>query len=477
MELNVWSRRLLPVSALAVMISWAGVCLAQDTLPIKGAKRTDDLDGMIQRRVIRVLAPHNRMLYFYDGAQARGATYDAMMEFEQFLNRKYRFRRRPIRIMMIPTSRDQLISKLQNGYGDIAAGNLTITPDRQKLVDFSNPVARNITEIVVTGPGGPKLETVEDLADETVHVRASSSYYQSLLDLNHRFKQQGRPPVKLVSVPEYLEDEDLLEMVAAGMVPTMVLDSSKGEFWSQVFPEARFHNEITLRTGGTVGWAFRKNSPQLEQVVNEFVSQHKQGTLLGNMLINRYFKENKWIRNSLAGEERRKLEAEIHLLKKYSKMYNLDWLMVAALAYQESGIDQDKRSAQGAVGIMQILPSTAADKNVAVPEIENKENNIHAGVKYLRFLMDRYFNDGQMDDVNRTLMTFASYNAGPAKVALLRREATKSGLESDIWFNNVEIIASKKIGRETVQYVSNIYKYYVGYRLVLDQLELKANQK
>jgi membrane-bound lytic murein transglycosylase MltF len=139
--------------------------------------------------------------------------------------------------------------------------------------------------------------------------------------------------------------------------------------------------------------------------------------------------------------------------------------MTAALAYQESQLDHDKKSHVGAIGIMQLLPTTAADKNVGIADIAELESNIHAGHKYLRFLQDRYFSDPAISTLDRYLFTFAAYNAGPAKVAKIRTEAEAEGLDPNVWFQNVEIIAAKRIGRETVQYVSNIYKYYITYKM------------
>ena len=183
------------------------------------------------------------------------------------------------------------------------------------------------------------------------------------------------------------------------------------------------------------------------------------------------------MRNSLNEKEFQKFKEAAALFEKYSNNYDFDWLLVAALAYQESRIDQSKRSPAGAVGVMQILPSTAADPNVNIPDIEKLEDNIHAGIKYLRFLNNRYFEKEPMDDKNKMLFSFASYNAGPAKIARLRTEARKAGLDPNIWFRNVEIIAARRIGRETVQYVSNIYKYFTAYRLIINKLNLKEEKK
>jgi membrane-bound lytic murein transglycosylase MltF len=188
-------------------------------------------------------------------------------------------------------------------------------------------------------------------------------------------------------------------------------------------------------------------------------------------------KDSKWIKNALAVEEFRRFKDAVALFKKYAQKYQFDWLMIAALAYQESRIDQSLRSPAGAVGVMQMLPTTAKDPNVDIANIEKLENNIHAGIKYLRFLRNRYFQKEPMDDANKTLFTFASYNAGPAKVSKLRREAKDMELDPNIWFRNVEIVAAKRIGRETVQYVSNIYKYYTAYRLIMDKLKMKEEAK
>jgi membrane-bound lytic murein transglycosylase MltF len=124
---------------------------------------------------------------------------------------------------------------------------------------------------------------------------------------------------------------------------------------------------------------------------------------------------------------------------------------------------------------MQVKPSTAADKNINVPDINILENNIHAGAKYMRFIADRYFSEG-MDDINRWFFSLAAYNAGPAKVARLRSEAEKNGLDPNRWFDNVEIIAARRIGRETIGYVANIYKHYVGYKMAMIRLQEEVSR-
>ncbi len=432
-----------------------------------------DFDGMVKERIIRVLVVYSKTFYFLDQGRQRGISHDLLKEFEKFVNKKYKTKTLKFHVVFIPVPRDKLISDLIDGLGDIAVANLTITPQRLKHVDFSNPMLTGVKELLVTGPAAPPLSVVDDLAGQEIHVRKSSSYYESLVDLNASFKKSGKPQMKLIVAEELFEDEDLLEMVDAGLIPMIVMDSHKAHFWTQIFDKIKVHDDIAVREGGEIAWAFRKNSPKLKAIVNEFVKSHKKGTLMGNMLLKRYLKSTKYVKNSLGNKEMQKFNSMVAFFEKYSGNYDFDYLMIAALAYQESGLDQSKRSHVGAVGVMQVLPSTAADKNVGIPDIEKLEKNIHAGTKYLRFIIDRYYKDEPMDKLNQTLFGFASYNAGPARVRGLRKKATAMGLDPNIWFNNVEVAAAKVIGRETVQYVSNIYKYYIAYSMIVSQMEKK----
>jgi membrane-bound lytic murein transglycosylase MltF len=429
---------------------------------------TGDLDGMKERRMIRVLVVHNKMMFFLDKGKIRGLTYETLLNFEKYINKKLKTGTRKIKVVFIPVPRDKLIPWLVEGRGDIAVANLTITKQRKKTVDFTNPVYKGVKEVLVSGPSSPLVDSIESLSGKEVHVRSSSSYYENLTQLNTQLSKQGKPPVRIVAASEYLEDSDLLEMVNAGLIPMVVVDDHKARFWAQIFKQIKLHKNIVLNSGGRIAWSIRNNSPGLKKIANEFIRKNKKGTLLGNILFNRYLVRNKWARQALSDEELQKFKDLKALFQKYANRYEFDYLMMAALAYQESGLDHNRRSPVGAIGIMQILPTTAADKHVGIREIEILENNIHAGIKYLRFLRDRYFSDPAIDNLNQNLFSFAAYNAGPAKVRRLRNEAERAGLDPNVWFGNVEVIAAKRIGRETVQYVGNIYKYYIAYRLIRD---------
>lgn len=424
---------------------------------------TGDFDKLVEHRIIRALVPYSRTYYFFDRGKPKGLTYETLVEFEKKINADLKNRHLKVHVMVIPTPRDKLVINLTRGLGDIAAGNLTITDQRRAMVDFSRPLLTHVRELPVTGPESPPITHLEDLAGKTIHVRLSSSYFESLTRLNQRFKSKRITPVQIIRADESLEDEDLLDMVNAGIIPMVVVDSHKALFWKQILENIQVHTDVAIRKNGEIAWAVRKNSPQLMEKINQFVKTNKKGTLRGNILFERYLKRTAHIKNPGTSNQFARASKSF---KTYGKMYDIDWLILKALAFQESGINQKTKSHKGAVGVMQILPSTARDPNVNIPEIHKLDGNIHAGAKYLRFLMDRYFSSSRISDRDKILLGLAAYNAGPRKVALLQKEAEAEGLNPHVWFKNLEVAAARKIGRETVQYVNNIFKYYIAYKRI-----------
>ncbi len=436
---------------------------------------TDDFDAMVKRRMIRVAVTFNRTHYFIDKGQERGLTYESLKLFENDLNAELKTGNLKVHVVILPLSRDQLYPALASGKVDMVAAMVTVRPEAEKLVAFSQPTRTNVSEVVVTGPGAPPIATVDDLAGQEVFVRKGSIYEESLIKLNEQLKARGKPPAVFVEAPAVLEDDDVLEMVNAGLAPITVVDDYLAEFWSQVFTSIKVRPDIAVRSGGSLAVAFRKENPKLREVVNKWLLKHPKGDAFRNTIERRYLESVKYAKNAAADAERKKLQAVVELFKKYGAQYDLDYLLMAAQGYQESTLDQDAKSPVGAIGVMQVMPPTGKELNVG--DITKLEPNIHAGVKYMRFMMDQYFKDEPMDDLNKELMTFAAYNAGPGRLRQLRREAEKRGLDPNVWFGNVERVASERIGRETVTYVSNIYKYYITYRLLSDQRDRRAAAK
>lgn len=423
---------------------------------------TGDYDGMEKRRIVRILVPYSKTIYFIDKGEELGTAVDIGRAFQKLLNKDKKKATEQMHVVFVPMPRARLLSALNEGLGDLAAGSLTITSERRDLVDFSQPFASNIKEVLVTGPAAPTLANIEDLAGRPLYVRKSSSYYEHLTALNTKLKT----PIDLIAAEEALEDEDLLEMVSAGLLPYAVVDDYKGQIWAKVLPHLTVRSDLAVNEGGEIAWAMRKNSPQLKAEVDAFVASHKLGTTFGNILKKRYYTSDKMARRALSTEAQKRFEEFSDAFQKYGDEFGFEHFLIAAQGYQESELDQNRRSPRGAVGVMQLLPSTAADKSIGVKDIiGSADRNIYAGAKYLRYLITTYIDDDGIDDLNRVLFAFAAYNAGPGNLRKFRAKAKSMGLDANLWFGNVENGAAAIVGRETVQYVSNIYKYYIAYTL------------
>jgi membrane-bound lytic murein transglycosylase MltF len=467
-----WLRALLLVVALATPVAFA-----QDTPPAAPPRQLSlevkpwqgDFEQMLQRRIIRVLIPYSRTLFFNDKGHERGITAENMRDCERYLNQKYaqQLGKRPLTFVLIATTRDKLFTQLNAGLGDIAAGDVTETEERLKLVDFVTPKdSTPVQELLATGPTAPTIQTLDDLAGQTVYVRPSTSYAEGLAALNARLQAAGKAPVQIAPLPDALEDEDKLEMLNAGLLDFVVVDDWLGRMWAQVLPHITVREDLVLRSQTFKGWAIRKGSPQLHAALLDFQGHYlkQQGVLASRLM--QYHKGVKQIVNHSGDAEMKRFQDTIALFETYGQKYSFDPLMLTAQGYQESQLRQEAHSRVGAIGVMQVMPATG--RALQVGDVHIIEPNIHAGTKYLDQLMTRYFSDAQFSEQNRALFAFAAYNAGPGNIAKMRKEAVTRGFDPNQWFNNVEIVTAARIGMETTTYVRNIYKYYVAYKLIQD---------
>ena len=467
-----WRKTLIIVLIVALGLP-ASAQLADGDSPILRATRLDeslmgDLPEILERGRLRVLVAYNQTGYFIDQGRPRGVAYEALRRFGERLNQD---RKRPIDVVFVPTPRVRLLRDLVAGLGDIAAGNLTVTEARRTIVDFSRPILTGVREVIVTGPEGPKLKTMADLAGARVFVTAGTSYVASLENLAANQKRVGADPVSIGEVAPELEDEDLLQMVNSGLLPTTLVDDHIARLWSRVLPNLRVHEELALRTGGEIAWAVRPETPQLLAALDEFVTETPGRSTLGAVLHHRYLESAHWAEAALAPLDRSRFEALDEFFRSFGDRYDLDWLLLAAQGYQESRLDQSARSASGAVGVMQILPSTASAPPVSIEGVsESAEQNIHAGARYMRVILDRYLDDPELPELDRHLLALASYNAGPTRLRRLRKEAAERGFDPNRWFGEMEVVVGERVGREPVLYVANIYKYYVGYKLAEERV-------
>ena len=466
--------------ALSVALSLVDAGRAQDMpasavskprqLLIANSVWVGDFDKMLERRMIRVYAPFSRSLNFSDKGRERGIAVELVRDWERYLNIKYakELGKRPLTIYVMPATRDKLLPGVEYGLADVAIGNLTVTEERLGQVDFvpGDEGRRTISEVIVTGPKSPELESIDDLAGKRVHVRKASSYFESLQALNERFKREDKPEIQLVLVPDSLEDEDMMQMLDAGLIQLMVVDDWKAHMWSLVLPKVKVRSDLVLRANAKTGWAIRKDTPKLQAEIADFFRNWAMKQGVADYRMSSYMKRVKELKDPTAGAEYKRFREILALFEKYGSRYNFDPLMLAAQGYQESQLNQNARSAVGAIGVMQLMPATGAQMKVG--DIRVTEANIHAAAKYMDQLMTRYFGGAELSEGNRTLFAFASYNCGPGNVAKARREADRRNLDPNKWFNNVEIVIAQRIGTETTTYVRNIYKYYIAYKLTLD---------
>ena len=443
-------------------------------LPTGLGKRTGDLDEMVRNRAIRALTIVSPIGFFYQKGQPQGIQYEAFQEFQKFVNQKENTGKLPVAVVFLPMRPDQLEAALTQGLGDIIAYGIVVTPEREQRVAFSEPIQKNVPQIVVTGPGLANISSFDDMAGKTIYANPLTTYYDNVKSLSDARQKAGKAPLNIKAADTNLDDDDLIEMVNADLIPATVTSKSRADLWSQVLPNLRPHPELVVSSGVDLAWVMRRNNPQFKQLVDEFVAGHAVGTSFGNTLLRRYLQNTKWIRNSTSKEEIQKFDTYVQYFKEYAQDYSFDYLMLAAQGYQESLLDQDRKSNAGAVGIMQVIPKFAAASPINVANVNDAEGNIHAGAKMMRNIADTYFNDPGINALNKTLFTFASYNAGPNRIARLRDKTKDDGLDPNKWFGNVELEVAKSVGQETVTYVSNIYKYYVAYKLTAEEKAYKA---
>ncbi len=437
--------------------------------PLVRAPWTGDLDGVLDRGFVRVLVTPSRTNFFFDHKDLRGFDVEWMDAFEKQLNAGRR-RSDRVQVIWVPKPFGALLPALKAGLGDIAIGGMTVLPSRQQGIVFSDPYMTGVDEVIVHHREVEGLKSLDDLAGRTITLRTHSSYEVHLKEIAGTFSGRGLEPPIVRAIGTRLATEDILEMVNAGIVDLTVADRHLAESWAQVMPNLVVRTDLEISSGGSLAVAVRTGNPQLLESVNRFIRANKKGTLLGNMLFTRYFNKSQWLRDPSADVKDATLE-EIVLLRKYAALYDFDWLDITAQAFRESRLDQSKRSRAGAVGIMQIKPSTAADPNVGIKNIETLENNIHAGVKYLAFVRDRYFSDSEISASSRLNFSLAAYNAGPRRIVAARQKAADRGLDPNRWFDNVELVVAQTVGREPVDYVRDIRAYVIALGLYEENLK------
>lgn len=426
---------------------------------------TDDLGEMTSRRIIRVLTTYSMSTYFISDGQGQGFEYSLLKDYEDYLNRARGSRGLRTVLEFIPVPEGLLMSSLNEGIGDIVAAGISITPEREARVDFTIPYLTDISEVLVTHREKPPIEDIADLAGRQAYVLPGWDFSKTLRRINSRLIVQGLEPLEIVPVSGYLTREDILELINAGYIDLSIVESHVADLWAEHLLNLAVHHFPEVSDSTAIGWMVRKNNPALKASLNDFLESHQRGTFNWNLYYNRYFLTSRWIRNPLHPSLQEVFSEYAPLFRKYGARYRFDWMLLAAIAFQESGMNHRRVSNAGAVGLMQVLPTTAKDLDIPIDSVQNLEANVHAAARYLSLLRDVYFSAPDIPPEARIRFILAAYNAGPSRVQQCRRAADRLGLDANRWFYNTELVAMNLIGPETVGYVSNVKKYYMAYSL------------
>ena len=429
------------------------------------AKRTGDLPEMLEKHQVRVLVVPGRSTYFLDAkGQPRGIDYELLKGWEKMLNKGRAKGEPPISVVFIPVTLEELGDALLQGRGDIAGITLK-TPGRANEFAYATPIFGDIKDVVVTRKGGPEIAKLEDLSGQEVHVVSGSAQEESMAGLNARLKKQGLAPIVVVQEKPYVSHENLLEMIQGDIITVGVVSDVIANLWKNVFKGLVIHDTIPVASDLTAAWAVRKDNPQLLANLNEAIaSVLKKDKRAFQRDFSQYFKNTHWIKNPF--EKGAKSEVSPHFQKE-AATFGMDWLQLMAQGFQESSLNNKAKSPYGAVGIMQVLPSTA--KWMKVNNYDTVEGNIHAGSKYMEYLMKRYAKEPAISKENRFFFALAGYNAGPGNVNKYRRRAEKLGYDRNVWFGNVERACLRYNNLETVNYIRNILNYALAYKTAYDK--------
>ncbi len=439
---------------------------ANGTDIIEDAGWLGDLDVMKEKGAIRVLVPVSNPFFLVDGFHKYGLTVDRMKEFEQFVNKEMKtgvF----LRIILIPVSRSVMFDRLLNGYGDLLAANLTITPERQQLVDFADPVAKDINEIVVAATDAPALSSLEDLSGKVVSVRKQSSYYEHLLQVNDTFREKGLPPISVDFISDDLDDGIVLAMIDEGLLEYTVMDQWKPGFWKEKYPACVSYPDIQVSTNGQIAWAIRKESPLLKDLLNRFVTFVQENVSVDTVKLHELVDKDLLKFTNLNPELWAKFRNNYPLFQEMGEKYNVDAKWLAALAYGSSEFNQEKIGRNGELGMMQLAPFIARLPEIDIVDINLLRNNVEAAAKYLRYLLDSYFNGPEMTERDRYLFAVAAYHIGPEKIKTYRWISEQSGHDANKWLNEVVVEVSRRMGRETARFVSVVGGAVIAYQRAL----------
>jgi membrane-bound lytic murein transglycosylase F len=436
-----------------------------------------DLDSILARDTLRVLTRNSAYTYFLHRGTEMGFEYELAHDLAEKLGVNLR--------MVVPPSWDDMIPWLLAGKGDIIASAMTITPERERHVQFSHPY-KSVHQVVLTRQSETPIQAPEDLAGKQVHVRAGSSYYRRLLEVNDEIGGG----IEVVAVPEYYGTEYIIQLLMDRIIDVTVADENIAQIEQAHYDSLRI--DCRISDIQQLAWAVRPGADSLLARVNEYIDDiYTSGrSAFYNILHRRHFEHPRRYDSFKTSLRKFRDQGQISgwddLLKRHSDTYKFQFSLVAAQVYQESRFDPNAKSWVGAVGLMQLMPRTA--EYLGVENINDPEQNVEAGVRYLRRLYDRL--DDTIRHRDRLAFALASYNVGYSHLRDARKIAAEDDLNPDVWAGNVEWVllnlsrsqyyeraaAGYARGHEGVNYVNNILDRAQTYQALLDGRDRDGKQ-
>lgn len=420
-----------------------------------------DMKQIKKRGFIRVLTRNNPVCYFIHRGAPMGFEYEFISLFAKANNLQV--------VAIVPPEWKNLTEWLENGKGDIIAAGMSLTEKRKKLnnITFSTPYNQVNPMLVCRKKDAINLQSTQDLNGRTIVVRKNSSYREILENL-----QEKGIKLKIKSIPETMETYEIISAVEQGIYDLTIAD----DLFVKTSPvKNKIATPFSIGKTSSYVWAVRKNNSQLLNAVNSFIKKEYKN-ISYNVLLKRYFKSHSTqqkFNTSVAYLKKSKISDFDHIIKKYSKIYDLPWCLIAAQIFQESRFNPHAKSWSGAKGLLQLMDQTANEMNCL--NIYDPEQNIQAGVKYLKYLYERQ--PDKITKKNRICFALASYNGGFGHLQDARKLAKQLNFNNNIWFDNVEnamkLLSYKKYYKQTkygycrsneiTSYVRNILIRFVEY--------------
>lgn len=431
---------------------------------------------MLKMGEIRMAIPYGRITYMNSKNQMLGFAPELSKYFSNFLLAKYK---KKVQIKVVPSAPGKLLAVIADGNADFALDYLneySTNKNADRFLIYDHP--RTEKYLIVSNQNKEKVINLSDLSGKTVCADRFTQV-AAIEKTNEELKKDGKALITIYQDQLVLSDEDLLQMVNAGLIDYIWVTNWRAELWKPLLPNIAIHSETAI-TGGSPGDVIvSKMNADLAKDLLEFAASPYLDAALRDYRQKNFSHERFALKSPLTQTELNRFESMKKYFHRYGHENQLDPLFLAGLGFQESLLNQGAVSPSGAVGVMQLLPSTGASMNVG--NIYELEPNIHAGAKYINSLLREMSLESGLSENERGFFAVAAYNAGANNVRKARELAVKMGLNPNQWFLNVEMASARLLGLETFLYVRNVYKYYVTYdvwvrKTALDQEKLNPKR-